>query len=523
MVRIASLQGARDANEDRVQLLPIAAGARLACVHDGHAGTEVVEALCKLWEDRVRMWAQGADWGTPAMTTLRAMSHLHSAMENFSYCLRDKTSGAVSIAALCLGDGRVVMAWLGDCEGCVFSPTSGILRAHELWVWDTAAAHQAALLVGGGALAVRTTPHSLLAGLDPAHYPTLFAPDDDAHAAHAVTLTSLPGSAEYALCLQHCGHKPLEVDVVTIRRGAYHAFADARLHAAVQPTRVFGDREMGVRTGVLRAPALIGSTAATTTTTDSTLLLLCSDGMFSEGAFPNLAAVVRCAMGPTRYLQEELMRRPLFGGLARSAGIGALAQRCRECATWPQMLRFIAGEYLAVLQRPEVIDAYAMLAASDPIVTLPAPLTTTTTTTTTTDAKFKFKFNTSSSSSAKKGGSGKQQPPPKRASSSSPRRKGAGARRTSLDLAGAVLLSQQLRLPQSYHHWLQTCVASIEWLSEVHNHNHAELGAEGLAHLAIVLGSSDNVSVMLLGVVPRTSTTASSRPAEALLRVTATV
>ena len=506
---IASLQGARDANEDRVQLLPIdGKGARLACVHDGHAGTEVVEALCVMWEERVRSWARTSDWS--AMTTEHAMAHLRAAINHFSGCLRHKTSGAVSIAALCLADGRVVMAWLGDCEGCVFSKAHGIQRAQPLWVWDTAVHHKPTLSGVGGP--VRTTPHSLLAGLDPAQYPMLFELHDgdsaEAHVAHAITLTALPTSAEYERCLQHCGHAELEVDVVTIRRGAYHAFADARLHCAVQPTRVFGDREMLVKTGVMRAPALLGTTTPTTPTT-SMLLLLCSDGMFSEGAFPNLAAVVRCARAPTRYLQAELMRRPLFGGLA---GFGALAERCRACDTWPQMLRFIAVDYLAALQRPDVIDAYGMLAGNDPIVTLQAALTTTTTTTKTTtltDAKFKFKFNSNSNTNKSNKKDDAKKP---RASSSSPprRRRQTTTRRTSLDLSSQLLLpQQQLRMPKSYHHWLQTCVASIEWLLGAPGAQ----GAEALAHLAIVLGSSDNVSVMMLELELRPR----ARPAEALL------
>ena len=496
MLSTASVQGARAENEDRVRVFDIIPHeVRLLCVHDGHGGSATDERLCALWEERVAEWhitrPRYEQW--VELTLPQAMHLLYDAFAHFTTALLTEHSGAVSVVVLCLPQNRMVFAWLGDCEAGVFHDDEEE-ESKEGFGCDMAVHHHhnnkhqrlahyfAAASTQSHTLAhACTEPHTLMPhGLV---FPSLFDTSDAVHAAHSLTLKGLPQEhpayKEYALCVQHARQQQkkeeplLLVDVVTVQRGAYRAFADTRLHMAVQPTRVFGDCSMGPAKGIMREPALL---AVTTAASNQQLLVMCSDGLFADGAFPNLAAAARCAQAPLAYLRAHLIAdRPLFQGLdaQHEAENQALARRCRdECTTWGRMMRFLSIDYLAALQRPGVVAAYAMLAGQEePTVRLSRPY------------KY-YQFRTFALL--------------------------PGSKRRTQHHPPHEEKDDLLVLPQSYFQWLQACAASLSWLvtwsTTVHhndnNNNEVQqqvtLDAEALAHLAVVLGSTDNVSVVLL-------------------------
>jgi hypothetical protein len=172
------------------------------------------------------------------------------------------------------------------------------------------------------------------------------------------------------------------------------------------------------------------------------LIVLCSDGAFSRGAFADLSQVSACTREPLSFCRrhfyrkgQEMTERLLACGLLASATQGPLhASLQRESHTWGGFVRFLRERHLGAMESEAMLSTFT--------------------------------------------------------------------REVPTDLASLLMHSLNLRPKENEAHkeWLRACRLSIEWL-EGHRLQgplvslHA--AAQTIAHLAVVMGSCDNVTVLV--------------------------
>ena len=167
----ATVQGARPANEDRAHSVP-AVG--FYGMHDGHSGTAAAERLVRFFEEEVA-------WTAAPAARRDLLRFLIRTYERAAAALRDEPSGAASIVALRLPDGAVGFAWVGDCQGAIFDGR-GVCAVDDAFDMEGAEAH----LLGPSRAPARI-PSFFRPALDPATGATRFA----ATAPHSLVAGSL--------------------------------------------------------------------------------------------------------------------------------------------------------------------------------------------------------------------------------------------------------------------------------------------------------------------------------------------
>ena len=114
---IVSLQGARLINEDRAH----SPHPNVFCVHDGHGDHAVADMLVDLLTRDVE-WAYAAEATAPE----NLMGFLGDIYTSLARALHDQPSGAVSILAVRHHALQgVCFAWVGDSQACVFDARDG--------------------------------------------------------------------------------------------------------------------------------------------------------------------------------------------------------------------------------------------------------------------------------------------------------------------------------------------------------------------------------------------------------------
>lgn len=118
----ACQQGCRMYNEDRIHVDPDCPvnvpNFNVFSVLDGHGGIECVDALRDLMKEMLNS-KKRLQRGLEPIQYYNCFFVLQSFYEKARKLLENKTSGVVSIVAL-VSKRKVVFGWLGDCEGCVF-------------------------------------------------------------------------------------------------------------------------------------------------------------------------------------------------------------------------------------------------------------------------------------------------------------------------------------------------------------------------------------------------------------------
>ena len=366
---LATLQGARACQEDRAH----SPHANVFCVHDGHAGSGAVERLVGVMEHDIR-WASVFD-GSPTPEAI--LQFLIDVYAHAGRALAEEASGVVTLTGVRTPAG-VFLAWVGDCQGGVFSMTAGTGLLAVTGVLDVDEA-EARLLVDRGEgvprvhhdirRPIENTPHTLLAHpppivqlADSSH--TLCLADGGAQESYCAMTTphvaflNAGAQKEWVLAQQRHGKQQkteLHADIVFLRLGASQLFTDARIAECTQPTRSLGDAGAPQRP-LPYAQALF---APLPPEKAGLRLLLTSDGVFSNGAFVNLDALARCVQDPLLFVRTQFYRRGQeLTERLRLAGLLEPAQRALTPATWAAFLRFLDNHHLPAMHHAALSATY---------------------------------------------------------------------------------------------------------------------------------------------------------------------
>ena len=389
------------------------------CVHDGHGGSKAVDKMVE--------WIETQHWSTQDTVVGMWEDECVMQMADMYYTLmthvEEEGSGAVSITALCTPEA-IYMAWVGDCEGCVFSDQK-VLDTAQCCEIDLA---EPILRYFSRA---QSSPHSfssepkyMILAKKPITKTANVEKYCTRERAYVLGFHDADSQAEYEKIQNAHPLERLRIDSTYLVVGnSKHMLVDARLSGSVQPTRVLGDcRE----TMALRHPTVMRIVTANNAKRN---LALCSDGAFSRGAFADLAAVCACALSPLRFVQtrfyrrgQEITERLLASGMLLRSSI---------FKTWPNFVTHLRKEFLVSMR----------------------------------DDRFYSTFEDYH--------------------------------------AQPALLRAWFGCSPQHTLWLRACQTSIEWLEENVNDGQGLLlsGSKKtallVAHLAVVMGSMDNVTVLL--------------------------
>ena len=279
----------------------------------------------------------------------------------------------------------------------------------------------------------------------------------------------------------------LEIDLTLLRLGPRLFVSDARFVGATQPTRALGDNIVVRKFGVIRKPTImwVPLLDADNNGDDRKNLkpvryvFLCSDGMLSEGAFVDTHNIGHCAGDPIGWfrrsfyqLNNMLSERLAFVGRLRLSSPAArrgkeaeeapppLNQQWKGCGpSWANVIGFLCTVHWAEVQREEYIKTFC-LRHGDEFVSVEMPL---------------------------------DLPHPAAADLPPP----------STNKRPMMVLASQLK-------WLRTMGDSLAWLRDntgskaapslANYPNDLTFITNTLAHLAVVRGSTDNVTCLLAHV-----------------------
>ena len=344
---ITSVQGARDANEDRAQCFVEGNGFKWFAVHDGHGGEQAVDKIVawvtthqREWRRKKLMQDQNEE---PGM--MKDMAQAYFEMEE---ALREEKSGAVSVTAVCTKKA-IYFAWMGDCEGCVFDAQTGAIAesrgpAYNCMIDFAEVEETQRSMICSQTIAhrfaskPRMQPLSSTTRVDGVctmyqHYRALSFPD-------------LKTQEELRKIQQRSPNEIICVDVTEARVGTQMMLLDVRLSNSIQPTRALGD---GRETLVLRQPAVLCVRRATAANGRKARqnILMCSDGAFDRYAFANLQAVCQCFANPLEFVQKQFYR----GGQEITERLTAnnTLPTALAATTWPEFIVFLREQHMPAL------------------------------------------------------------------------------------------------------------------------------------------------------------------------------
>ena len=406
--------GARETNEDKFNSFSVENEVGFFCVHDGHSGIDAVEHMQK---------SMALKWNTiiqPKISLNPAPPALISRDPNvtllatvYNDAIRDlqkHESGVVSITAMSVGGKAIYLAWVGDCEGCIFyndnpSLKTPIVKKSECFSLDEVDFAELNNL-GPNIPAISpfirencaSSPHSLsgditfqippLQQIKTSHIqnktPAVIPEDTQ------LFLGVVPIKFQYYSALKEfqlaklfndssSSRPTTTLDVATSSIGNTQLTLDVRFSGAIQPTRSLGDFSP-VNYSIIRHPTVMRALIPPQTA-NSCSILLCSDGVFSGHAFKGIEDICRFVINPIAFFQEsfyfrgQVLTERLIAArllpqntLLQSNQVTLFQQWKHSCKTWPQILSFlrinhwrsITSSQMAGVLEPGSIENYRM-------------------------------------------------------------------------------------------------------------------------------------------------------------------
>ena len=362
LIGCSSIMGAREYQEDKFLMFPhdnIAnknskknagdisinntANAGFYSIHDGHSGIDAVKKLNDFIQHKWREFAKQMKDVPEDVTkddNVFVLSDLY--YEAISMLAREK-SGVVSISAV-VHDNVVYFVWVGDCEGCVFR--NNLIHVNPVLECDACEEIDMAELFLmdyqdklPGSFPHRrnfasTLPHAfsgepvlMLSDLQNAgshhnhshnHTNNVDVTTQHAVPAHTteqfVSMNSVTplyfrnwaSQREYELARRQLNSEPT-IDVTLLKIGNIQITADTRFTNAIQPTRSMGDFSVRNK-AVIRHPTIL-RVPLTVPSTDPLFITLCSDGALSNNAFGSISKLSRFMVAPLRFISESFYSR----------------------------------------------------------------------------------------------------------------------------------------------------------------------------------------------------------------------
>jgi serine/threonine protein phosphatase PrpC len=331
------------------------------CVHDGHSGSKAVESLHEIV---AREWAAADVCSRPHLSAIEKDPNV-AIIEDIYYkaidTLSHERSGVVSVTVLIV-DTAIYFAWIGDCEACIFqndnSLKNPIFSSESYAQIDFAELN----ILGNSCikdnetfLAMSRNKEPKLAHLSPHSFSDtvilspeiLWKPFPTSIGSSIASIFDVSYKETYNQCFNvsplyfrssssqkefqlaklyiknkysHRGDsgnpfddETVTLDITTRKLGKSNHPIDVRFSGAIQPTRSIGDFA-NENIVIIKHPSVMRFT-------DKQLFLpagdrhqvfytlLCSDGILSNGAFANLNKACRFAVSPVKFILESLYYR----------------------------------------------------------------------------------------------------------------------------------------------------------------------------------------------------------------------
>ena len=354
-----SIIGTREVNEDMFNTISqsnkISRGERFGvyCVHDGHSGSKAVESLHEIV---AREWAAADVCSRPHLSAIEKDPNV-AIIEDIYYkaidTLSHEKSGVVSVTVLIV-DTAVYFAWIGDCEACIFKNDNTL--KNPIFMSESYTEIDFAELHGGikdsdASSTVSYNKEPRLASLSPHSFSgtvilspeILWKPFPTSLGSSIASIFDVSYKETYYQCFnvsplyfrnsssqkefqlakmyiknKYSHSNPFEDEIVTLdittrKLGKSNHPIDVRFSGAIQPTRSIGDFA-DENIVIIKHPSVIRFT-------DKQLFspiedhrqffytLLCSDGILSNGAFANLNKACRFLVSPVKFILESLYYR----------------------------------------------------------------------------------------------------------------------------------------------------------------------------------------------------------------------
>jgi hypothetical protein len=145
-----------------------------------------------------------------------------------------------------------------------------------------------------------------------------------------------------------CGVR-IDSTTLTVGEGA-RMLVDARIAGCIQPTRALGDCEESMP---LRHPTVLRVIRQNMAKIHN--VLLCSDGVFSGGAFGSMDDVCACVLDALQYVKEQFYRNGQE--LAERLMVSGMMPSC-EFKTWRAFLTFLRCRHLPAVRSEEFFSTY---------------------------------------------------------------------------------------------------------------------------------------------------------------------
>jgi len=258
-------------------------------VHDGHSGAEAVDKLVSLMSNRNIDCAAAGGGPVRSDPLVLKIADLYHEMLG---ALSDESSGVVSISAVWT-PSALYFGWVGDCQGCVFD-TCGLPLCEQIDFAEPLKTQRYRKLA--------TSPHCFLS--EPFVAPvknTLESVERyiTSKRQAAAIFKDTHSQMEYQRVLKE--HPDALIDSTVLLIGDARLLVDSRVSRSIQPTRALGDCHESM---ALRHP-----TVMRVQITGKYKVLLCSDGVFSRGAFADIQAVCACVLNPLKFVRANFYRR----------------------------------------------------------------------------------------------------------------------------------------------------------------------------------------------------------------------
>lgn len=410
------VKGFRDEQEDRFNThmsfieSDTSQPLKLFSVHDGHVGTDTVEYLQGVVEDK---WddiqeGEGLMLTPPPKieddSNVKLLADLYTSAHNET---KKNESGAVSITALAIKHDAVYFCWIGDCEGCLFLNDPTITAKGHIYHHPSQYVHTidfAEVELDAPKLAtdpstdnhltpVCSIPGSLLSGMqDRLTFPRKPRAESHAHPEHIfqekesytnfdkIVPNYFPNPTskrEFELVRlfrekkknKKGNKKQTTMDIQIHKVGNAILTSDARISECIQPTRSIGDY-VKCRGSILRFPTVMRvmfPDPPTQKLKDHCYILLCCDGFFSEYAFSGLADLCRFIANPDSFFSESfycrgqvLTERLIAARLlppslehVEDASQFPLYKEWKECQNWEEKITFITTSHMTAVKSEE--------------------------------------------------------------------------------------------------------------------------------------------------------------------------
>jgi serine/threonine protein phosphatase PrpC len=390
-------------NSDKSQLL------KFFCVHDGHSGTQAVEELKTMVEEKWNEIKGGENLmldppkNIADDTNVKLLADLYTEAHKK---LEEEKSGVVSITALSIKNSAVYFSWIGDCEGCFFLDDPllkdplyhcprdyvGTIDFAELEVEYV----KEFIAETPQHVPACSTPHSFMSGMqDKIKFPrgSHHSTHTQKHVFHVKEIytpyekivpnffPNVVSRNEFELAklfnqkrtTRKKGKKyETTMDIMIHKVGNATLTSDARYSGAIQPTRSIGDSGKS-NYSIIRFPTVMRfwfPNPPTPDLRDHCHILLCCDGFFSEYAFSGISGLCRFLVNPDAFFTESFYCRGqvlteclitaklLPPNLEKVQDIHKypLYKAWKKCKDWDEIKTFITTQHMHAVKSEEFIN-----------------------------------------------------------------------------------------------------------------------------------------------------------------------